>query len=269
MQHARKRRTHSHRETRQTTHQRSQTASQPPQRTAGTRPVTEAGKRRSSLNATRSGLHGQIICATAEELAVLQKHTSDVRAELAPIGPTESFLTTSISDNMFRINRLRALEAGIFASGFRANIDTIDAGHPEVDAALVASDTWISHAKEIHLLSVYEGRLTSILRKDRADLKSLQAERQEAREKAMNQAEIFVEHAESKGEVYDPGEDFQPAFRPRWVRFFKSRNRPPPRPRPPLQEGLELPFPRQVEGSPARFRPHHRSPSRLNRMMKS
>ena len=35
MQHARKRRTHYHRETRQTTHQRSQTASQPPQRTAG------------------------------------------------------------------------------------------------------------------------------------------------------------------------------------------------------------------------------------------
>ena len=176
----------------------------------GRGPTSLAGKRRSSLNATRSGLHGQIICATAEELAVLQKHTSDVRAELAPLGPTESFLSTSISDNMFRINRLRALEAGIFASGFRANIDSIDAGHPEVDAALVASDTWIRHAKEIHLLSVYEGRLTSILRKDRADLKSLQAERQEAREKAMNQAEIFVEHAESKGEVYDPGEDFQP-----------------------------------------------------------
>jgi hypothetical protein len=174
-------------------------------------PITEAGKRRSSLNATRSGLHGQIICATVEDLAVLQKHTSDVRTELEPVGPTESFLTTSISDNMFRINRLRALEAGIFASGFRANIDAIDAGHPEVDAALVASDTWISHAKEIHLLSVYESRLTSILRKDRAELKSLQAERQEAREKAMNQAAIFVEHAESKGEVYDPGEDFKPA----------------------------------------------------------
>jgi hypothetical protein len=64
-------------------------------------PVTVAGKRRSSLNATRSGLHGQIICATEEELSVLQKHTSDVRVELAPAGPTESFLTTSISDNTF------------------------------------------------------------------------------------------------------------------------------------------------------------------------
>ncbi|MGA7236000.1 MAG: hypothetical protein WBY44_09985 [Bryobacteraceae bacterium] len=100
-------------------------------------PVTEAGKRRSSLNATRSGLHGQIICGTEEELVVLQKHTSDVRTELAPLGPTESFLATSISDNMFRINRIRALEAGIFASGFRANIDSFDAGHTE-DTSLVA-----------------------------------------------------------------------------------------------------------------------------------
>jgi hypothetical protein len=174
-------------------------------------PVSEAGKRRSSLNAYRSGLHGQIVCATVEELAVLQKHTSDVRAELDPVGPTESFLSTSVSDNMFRINRIRALEAGIFASGFRANIDSIDAGHPEVDAALVASETWMRQAKEIMLLSVYETRLASILRKDRAELNALQAARKEAREKAMNQAEIFVEHAESKGEVYDPGEDFLPA----------------------------------------------------------
>ena len=173
-------------------------------------PVTEAGRRRSSLNATRSGLHGQIICGTEEELVVLQKHTSDVRTELAPIGPTESFLATSISDNMFRINRIRALEAGIFASGFRDNIDAFDAGHPEVDAALVASDTWMRQAAQIMLLSTYETRLSSILRKDRAELKALQAERQEVCEKAMNQAEIFVEHAESKGEVYEPGEDFQP-----------------------------------------------------------
>jgi hypothetical protein len=174
-------------------------------------PVTAEGKRRSSLNAYRSGLHGQIVCATAEELAVLQKHTSDVHTELAPVGPTESFLTTSISDNMFRINRIRALEAGILASGFRANIDSVDTGHPEVDAALVAADTWIRHAHEIHLLSVYESRLSSILRKDRADLKAVQAERKEACGKAADQAAIFVEHAESKGEVYEPGEDFKPA----------------------------------------------------------
>ena len=61
------------------------------------------------------------------------------------------------------------------------------------------------------LLSVYEGRLTRIMEKQRAELKALQSERKEAREKALNQAEIFVEHAEGKGKEYDLGEDFQPA----------------------------------------------------------
>jgi len=174
-------------------------------------PVTPEGKRRSSLNAYRSGIHGQIVCATAEELKVFQKHTSDVIDEYEPVGPTENFFVSSISDNMWRIARIRALEAGIFANGFRENIDSIDAGHPEVDAALVAADTWTRQAKEIMLLSVYEGRLTRIMEKQRAELKALQSERKEAREKAANQAAIFVEHAEGKGEEYDPGEDFQPA----------------------------------------------------------
>ena len=98
-------------------------------------PVTEAGKRRSSLNAYRSGIHGQIVCATAEGLA-----------EYEPVGPTENLFVSSISDNMWRIARIRALEAGIFANGFRENIDSIDAGHPEVDAALVAGDTFTRQA---------------------------------------------------------------------------------------------------------------------------
>src|SRR5215467_1707278 len=153
-------------------------------------PVTAAGKRRSSLNAYRSGVHGQIVCATAEELEVFQKHTSDVLAEYEPVGPTENFFVSSISDNMWRIARIRALEAGIFANGFRENIDSMDAGHPEVDAALVAADTWSRQAKEIMLLSVYEGRLTRIMEKQRAELKALQSERKEAREKALNQAAI-------------------------------------------------------------------------------
>jgi hypothetical protein len=174
-------------------------------------PVTPAGKRRSSLNATRSGIHGQIVCATAEELAILQKHTADVLAELTPVGPTETFLAVSISENMWRISRIRAIEAGIFATGFRENIDSIDAGHPEVDAALVASDTWMRQSKEIVLLSVYEGRLSRLIERNRAELKTLQADRKEARAKALNQAAIFVEHAENKGQIYDPGEDFQPA----------------------------------------------------------
>jgi hypothetical protein len=66
-------------------------------------------------------------------------------------------------------------------------------------------------SKEIVLLSVYKGRLTRIIVKNRAELKALPSARQEAREKALNQAAIFVDHARSKGQIYDPGEDFKPA----------------------------------------------------------
>src|SRR5215469_5182779 len=55
----------------------------------------------------------------AEELEVFQKHTSDVRAEYEPAGPTENFLVSSISDNLWRIARIRALEAGYFRQWLR------------------------------------------------------------------------------------------------------------------------------------------------------
>jgi hypothetical protein len=58
----------------------------------------------------------------------------------------------------------------------------------------------------------------------------------------------------------------------RWDRASCSASRaalPYSPPKSPLQEGLPLPFPRPFQGSEARFRPHHRLPSRLNRMMES
>ena len=51
---------------------------------------------------------------------------------------------------MWRLQRARALENGIFADGFRRRIDQIDAGHPEVDAALARSQTWAEQAHNLH-----------------------------------------------------------------------------------------------------------------------
>jgi hypothetical protein len=112
---------------------------------------------------------------------------------------------------MWRISRIRAIEGGIFANGHRANVDAVDAGHPEVDTALAAADTFAQQAHQIILLSLYETRLTRILEKNRAELKALQSSRNEVREKAFRQAAILTEHAESRGETYEPGDDFLPA----------------------------------------------------------
>ena len=106
-----------------------------------TGPRTEAGRQRSSLNAYRNGLNGQIVCSTPEELAVFKLFCAEIREELAPVGPIERFLAKSIAENMYRCERARSIESGIWADGYREHVEEIGAGHPEVDTALSASRT--------------------------------------------------------------------------------------------------------------------------------
>jgi hypothetical protein len=178
---------------------------------ASTGPRTPTGKRRSSLNAYRNGLNGQIVCGTPEELQAFQKFCGDIRDELAPVGPIETALAVSISEDMFRLQRARAIENGIFANGFRANVDEIESGHAEVDTALAAAKCWEQQAHQLSLLTVYQGRIQRGLEKNQAQLKAMQAERKERYERAADQAATFIIHAGSKGETYEPGEDFMPA----------------------------------------------------------
>ena len=172
---------------------------------------TEAGKKRSSLNATRSRLHGQIDCLPAEDLAVYQKLLDEIVAEYNPVGPTERFHATSAAQSMWRLQRAAALEQGIFATGFREKIDAIDTGIPEVDSSLAASATFLERAKELALLTTYETRIRRALEKDLAALRTLQAERKAAHQRAVDQAAAFTKYAISRREDYEPGDDFKPA----------------------------------------------------------
>jgi hypothetical protein len=176
-----------------------------------TGPKTEAGKKRSSLNATRSRLHGQIECLPAEDLAIYHQLLDEVIAEYNPVGPTERFHATSAAQSMWRLQRAAALEQGIFAAGFREKIDAIDSGIPEVDSSLAASATFLERAKELALLTTYETRIRRALEKDLAALKALQTERKAKHEEAVEQAVAFTKYAISRHEDYSPGDDFKPA----------------------------------------------------------
>jgi hypothetical protein len=176
-----------------------------------TGPTTPEGKRRSCLNALRAGTHAQIVCLPEEDLTVFNKLLADVRAKHQPDGPIEEFHSKSIAEAMFRMERIRSIENGIFASGFRAKVESIDAGHPEVDASLAVAATFLEQAHQISLLSTYESRLQRSLEKHAAQLKALQQERLEAYAKALKTAAALTEHARKKGEVYEPGDDFLPA----------------------------------------------------------
>jgi hypothetical protein len=176
-----------------------------------TGPRSAAGKRRSSLNAYRNGLNGQIVCQSPEELAAFTGFCDAIRNELAPVGPIETFLAKSISENMFRLERARALENGAFATGYRDHVDEIESGHPEVDTALAAAQTFVEQVKAFHLLTGYETKIQRNMEKHQAQLKALQSERKAAYEQAAEQATQIVELSEAMDTSYEPEEDFTPA----------------------------------------------------------
>ncbi len=176
-----------------------------------TGPRSPEGKRRSSLNSYRNGLTGQIVCQSAEDLAAFQKHCAAIVAELAPQGAIQTALAVAVAEDLFRLARARAIENGIFANGHLQHVESIDAGHPEIDTSLAQAKTWEAQAHHFSLLTVYEGRIRRTLEKNTAELKALQAGQKEKHERAVREATLFMEHAEAKGETYDPGDDFSPA----------------------------------------------------------
>jgi hypothetical protein len=174
-------------------------------------PVTDAGRRRSSLNGYRNGLNGQIVCSTPEELAAFKSFCSEIQSELAPVGAIERFYAKSVAENMYRLEKARSLDMGMFANGHRDHVDEMQSGHPEADTALAASRTFLEQADAFKLLSGYESKILRALEKHQAQLKTLQTERKAAHETAVEQATQFVELAEAMDETYEPGEDFTPA----------------------------------------------------------
>ena len=73
-----------------------------------TGPRTEEGKRRSSLNAFRHGLTGQIVIHTPEDQAAFQKHCDAIRQALKPVGALETDLAQAVAEDKWRLNRARA-----------------------------------------------------------------------------------------------------------------------------------------------------------------
>jgi hypothetical protein len=171
-----------------------------------TGPRTPEGKRACRLNAWRHGLTGQIIVVTPEEQQAYDAHTRIVLEALAPATDFERILAQSISEDRWRLNRARAIESNIFALAMDSGID--DTGHPQIDGAFAEARTWIQEARNLNLLTIYAQRIQRSVDKNTAQLKAIQAERQEAAKEAMRQAKLLYQLAEAEGKPYQPEDYF-------------------------------------------------------------
>jgi len=122
-----------------------------------TGPKTPEGKKRSSLNAFRHGLTGQIVIHTPEDRAAFQQHCDAIREALAPVGALETDLAQAIAEDRWRLNRAAPSKMPSSPSAFRST--PTPTPPPRTRRAFAQGRTWIAQAKNLQLLTAYEQRI--------------------------------------------------------------------------------------------------------------
>jgi hypothetical protein len=172
-----------------------------------TGPKTEAGKQRSSLNALRHGLTGQIIVLPSDDLQAYQRHVEAFTDEYNPEGATETQLVQSLANTACRQNRVAALETNLLTLGIVRQPDQLTEAPDQVQQALSIAASLDSQTRALANLSINSQRLARQFEKTLQLLRQLQSERLETRNYELDQAANLVEMHEAEGESYSPTED--------------------------------------------------------------
>jgi len=172
-----------------------------------TGPRTEEGKKRSSMNALRHGITGQVTTMTDEDRAAHDQFSKALMQDLAPDGAMEIQLAQRVATDSWRLNRISAIEDNLFALGQLQNGGQACPDVPQIDAALTSARVFTLESKQLQLLTLYEQRINRSLQKNLAMLQSLQAVRKQEREAKMKEASVLLKLSEMKGLEYFPARD--------------------------------------------------------------
>jgi hypothetical protein len=170
-----------------------------------TGPNTPEGKKRSSLNALRHGLTGQIVVMPTEDLEAYRLHLESFDDEYDPKGATEAHLVQSLADTAWRLNRVAALETNLLTLGLTHSAPLVAAPQPIQDAMSIVA-ALESQSKALANLSMHSQRLSRQFERTVAQLRDLQETRRAQEKCDVDNYLDVLEMYEAKGQTYDPTE---------------------------------------------------------------
>ncbi|HTA40972.1 MAG TPA: hypothetical protein VK789_00915 [Bryobacteraceae bacterium] len=168
------------------------------QRSTG--PRTAEGKARSSLNNLRHGLTGQITVLPEEDREAHDAFCDRLISGFQPETPIEEQLAHFIAEDAWRLNRIAAIENNIFALGRSRH-------HGEIRNALEDAQSFLDHARELNLLSLYEQRIHRNMQRNLNQLRELQKEREAESRHRMKEAKLLAQQSLANGVAFDPVEN--------------------------------------------------------------
>jgi hypothetical protein len=171
-----------------------------------TGPKTPAGKAKSSLNAVKTALTGRTVLLPTDDAAAYEEHVADFFKELDPLGARESALVQLLADNAWRLDRVFALEMGIYALGRTQFADHFSAEDPAVQPNLIEVHTFLTYEKQLRNLQLQFARLCRQREKDTAELNELQQNRIKHEKQELETAAKLYTAAKHDRKPFDPAE---------------------------------------------------------------
>jgi hypothetical protein len=172
-----------------------------------TGPKSAEGKQKSSLNALRHGLTGQIVVMPTEDLAAYQLHLKSFTEEYTPEGATEANLVQALADTSWRLNRVAALETNLLTLGIANATSPITDAPAQVQDAFSIVAALESQSKALSNLSLHSQRLSRQFERTVAQLRELQKIRRTQEKSDLYDLLNILEMCEAEGETYNPSED--------------------------------------------------------------
>jgi len=165
-----------------------------------TGPRTDAGKKRSSLNALRHGLTSHTVVMPEEDAADYQRRTQRFFDDLKPKDSVEEQLVQALADTAWRLNRIPGLETQLLTLGMNADSESID------DADQTAPGLQ-DKIRTLSSLSMHEHRLTRKFENTLKQLTERQANRHAREESELAKAADLLEMHREKHLPYEPAVD--------------------------------------------------------------
>ena len=144
-----------------------------------TGPRTAEGKKRSSLNALRHGLSGQIVVLPQEDMQAYLAFGQRLLDDMAPHGELEKQMVQTLVDTQWRLNRGRSVENSMFAIGHEGPAGDIDVPNLQVHASMASARLFMQESDKVEKLSRYEQRLTRTFTVILKQFREIQAERKQ------------------------------------------------------------------------------------------
>ena len=172
-----------------------------------TGPRTPEGKHRSSLNALRHGLTGQLIVMPTEDLEAYRRHLASFADDFRPKGAMESNLVQSLADTAWRLHRIAALEANLLTLLAAREPDPCLDTAGQIQQAMAIASALEAHHKAFTNFTLHSQRLSRQFERAAAQLAELQNTRRSQETRDLNSLLQILDMHQDKGETYTPSDD--------------------------------------------------------------